>query len=62
MVYTPDYVGIKYPNGDVPAKKCVCKDLVILAYRKLGIEFADRSTLRYESEFFFVSQFKKMGF
>jgi uncharacterized protein YijF (DUF1287 family) len=38
VVYTPDYVGIKYPNGDVPAKKCVCKDLVILAYRKLGID------------------------
>jgi uncharacterized protein YijF (DUF1287 family) len=38
VVYTPDYVGLKYPNGVVPAKTYVCKDLVIRAYRKLGID------------------------
>jgi uncharacterized protein YijF (DUF1287 family) len=38
VVYTPDYVGIKYPNGDVPAKTGVCTDVVIRAYRKLGID------------------------
>jgi uncharacterized protein YijF (DUF1287 family) len=38
VVYTPDYVSIKYPNGDVPAKTGVCSDVVIRAYRKLGID------------------------
>lgn len=38
VVYTTDYVGLKYPNGVVPAKTYVCKDLVIRAYRKLGID------------------------
>ena len=34
VVYTPNYVSIKYPNGDVPAKTGVCTDVVIRAYRK----------------------------
>ena len=38
VVYTPDYVSIKYPNGDVSAKTGVCSDVVIRAYRKLGID------------------------
>ena len=38
IVYTPNYVAIKYPNGDVPAKTGVCTDVVIRAYRKLGID------------------------
>ncbi len=38
VVYTPKYVSIKYPNGDVPAKTGVCTDVVIRAYRKLGID------------------------
>ncbi len=38
VVYTPNYVGIKYPNGDVPAKTGVCTDVVIRSYRKLGID------------------------
>ncbi len=38
VVYTPDYVGIKYPNGDVPAKTGVCTDVIIRAYRKLEID------------------------
>jgi uncharacterized protein YijF (DUF1287 family) len=38
IVYTPNYVSIKYPNGDVPAKTGVCTDVVIRAYRKLGID------------------------
>ena len=36
--YTPNYVAIAYPNGDVPAKTGVCTDVVIRAYRKLGID------------------------
>ena len=38
VIYTPDYVGIKYPNGDVPAKTGVCTDVIIRAYRKLNID------------------------
>lgn len=38
VVYTPNYISIKYPNGDVPAKTGVCTDVVIRAYRKLGID------------------------
>jgi uncharacterized protein YijF (DUF1287 family) len=38
VVYTPDYISIKYPNGDVPAKTGVCTDVIIRAYRKLNID------------------------
>ncbi|MDO5635621.1 MAG: DUF1287 domain-containing protein [Myroides sp.] len=36
--YTPDYVSIVYPNGDVPPETGVCTDVIIRAYRKLGID------------------------
>lgn len=36
--YDPTYFSIKYPNGDVPADKGVCTDVIIRAYRKLGID------------------------
>jgi hypothetical protein len=36
--YYPRYVNIDYPNGDIPADKGVCTDVVIRAYRKLGID------------------------
>lgn len=36
--YIPDYVSIAYPNGDVPSNTGVCTDVVIRAYRKLGID------------------------
>ena len=36
--YDPSYVNIKYPNGDVPAHTGVCTDVIIRAYRKLGID------------------------
>ncbi|MDR0437448.1 MAG: DUF1287 domain-containing protein [Bacteroidales bacterium] len=38
VTYDPAYVQIAYPNGDVPANKGVCTDVVIRAYRKLGID------------------------
>lgn len=38
VIYTPEYVGIKYPNGDVPPKTGVCTDVIIRAYRKLDID------------------------
>jgi len=36
--YDPSYFSIPYPNGDVPASKGVCTDVVIRAYRKLNID------------------------
>lgn len=38
IIYTPSYVAIKYPNGDVPAKTGVCSDVIIRAYRKLNVD------------------------
>jgi len=36
--YNPGYIRIAYPNGDVPPNKGVCTDVIIRAYRKLGID------------------------
>lgn len=36
--YDPGYYILAYPNGDVPANIGVCTDVVIRAYRKLGID------------------------
>lgn len=38
LIYDPAYFSIAYPNGDVPADRGVCIDLVIRAYRRLGID------------------------
>lgn len=38
IVYDPAYTSISYPNGDVAADRGVCTDIVIRAYRKLGID------------------------
>ncbi|MCL1933605.1 MAG: DUF1287 domain-containing protein [Candidatus Azobacteroides sp.] len=32
--YDPSYFRISYLNGDIPADKGVCSDVVIRAYRK----------------------------
>lgn len=36
--YNPAYFSIAYPNGDIPADKGVCTDVVIRAYRLKGID------------------------
>lgn len=38
VTYEPAYVRIKYPGGDVPSNTGVCTDLVIRAYRGVGID------------------------
>ena len=38
VVYDPGYYAIDYPNGDVPADRGVCSDVLIRAYRLLGID------------------------
>ena len=39
VVYDGTYTPIGYPMGDVPANKGVCTDVVIRAYRRIGIDF-----------------------
>jgi len=38
VVYDPAYVRLDYPNGDVAPDRGVCTDVVIRAYRKMGID------------------------
>lgn len=38
VTYDPTYYRIPYPGGDVPADRGVCTDVVVRAYRKLGID------------------------
>ena len=38
VLYDPSYFSIEYPNGDVPKDRGVCTDVIIRAYRKLGID------------------------
>jgi uncharacterized protein YijF (DUF1287 family) len=38
VTYDPSYFRIPYPNGDVPKDKGVCTDVIIRAYRSLGID------------------------
>jgi len=40
--YDPAYYPIAYPNGDVPAGVGVCADVVIRAYRKLGVDLQQK--------------------
>lgn len=38
VFYSPAYVKIAYPMGDVPSYTGVCTDVVVRAYRALGID------------------------
>lgn len=49
--YDPTYFRIPYPNGDVPANKGVCTDVVIRAYRKLGIDLQREVHVDMEAHF-----------
>lgn len=37
-VYDPSYVRLGYPNGDVPVEREVCADVVVRAFREIGID------------------------
>jgi uncharacterized protein YijF (DUF1287 family) len=39
--YDPSYFQITYPMGDVPANRGVCTDVVIRAYRKMGVDLQE---------------------
>jgi uncharacterized protein YijF (DUF1287 family) len=38
VVYDPSYFSISYPNGEIPKGKGVCTDVIIRAYRKIGVD------------------------
>ena len=38
IMYSPQYVEIDYPNGDVPDHTGVCTDVIIRAYRAVGVD------------------------
>lgn len=40
--YDPAYVALSYPGGDVPSDTGVCTDVVIRAYRTVGIDLQRR--------------------
>lgn len=41
LIYNPRYVTLSYPRGDTPSLYGVCTDVVIRAYRALGIDFQE---------------------
>lgn len=38
VIYDPGYYSIPYPDGDVPGDRGVCTDVIIRAYRIVGID------------------------
>ncbi len=36
--YAPGYARISYPGGDIPREKGVCTDVIIRAFREIGID------------------------
>jgi hypothetical protein len=49
--YDPSYFKIAYPNGDVPADKGVCTDVVVRAYRKMGVDLQKEVHLDMQAHF-----------
>lgn len=42
VVYDPAYVVIPYPGGDVAADRGVCSDVIVRAYRAVGLDLQKR--------------------
>ncbi|WP_228520775.1 DUF1287 domain-containing protein [Flavobacterium sp. HJJ] len=59
--YDPTYTSIKYPNGDVPKDKGVCTDVIIRAYRKLGIDLQKEVHEDMKANFSKYPNLKKWG-
>ncbi|MEN9917877.1 MAG: hypothetical protein RL662_313 [Bacteroidota bacterium] len=59
--YDPAYYKIAYPNGDVPANRGVCTDVVIRAYRKLGIDLQKEVHEDMKANFNLYPSRKKWG-
>lgn len=59
--YDPRYISIKYPNGDVPKNKGVCTDVIIRAYRKMGIDLQKEVHKDMIANFTLYPNLKKWG-
>ncbi|HTG64831.1 MAG TPA: DUF1287 domain-containing protein [Flavobacterium sp.] len=59
--YDPSYFAIPYPNGDVPATKGVCTDVIIRAYRNLGIDLQKEVHEDMKTNFSKYPNLKKWG-
>jgi uncharacterized protein YijF (DUF1287 family) len=59
--YDPSYFSIKYPNGDIPKNKGVCTDVIIRAYRKLGIDLQKEVHEDMSANFAHYPNLKKWG-
>lgn len=42
LYYDPSYVKLKFPNGDIPIIRGVCTDVVVRAFRGVGIDLQKR--------------------
>lgn len=42
LLYDPSYVRLRYPGGDVPPERGVCADVVVRAFRRIGIDLQAR--------------------
>jgi uncharacterized protein YijF (DUF1287 family) len=51
VVYDPAYYALDYPNGDVPADRGVCSDVIIRAYRYLDIDLQEEVHVDMQSHF-----------
>ncbi len=51
VTYDPSYFSIPYPNGDVPSDKGVCTDVIIRAYRSIGIDLQKEVHLDMKANF-----------
>jgi len=37
-IYDPAYVRLRYPGGDIPRERGVCADVIIRAFRSIGVD------------------------
>lgn len=42
IIYDPQYVKLAYPNGDVPLERGVCTDVIVRAFRAIGVDLQVR--------------------
>jgi uncharacterized protein YijF (DUF1287 family) len=42
LLYDPSYVRLSYPGGDVPSDRGVCSDVVVRAFRRVGVDLQVR--------------------
>ena len=61
VTYDGSYRRIAFPFGDVPNDRGVCTDVVIRAYRKLGIDLQRRVNDDMRQRFYEYPSYKKWG-